>query len=145
MPVTRKGTTPRQSLSTRRSLLSATTSMANNMPNVCTPDEGLMRSPHPESSRLLPTNPIRRVRDVSAIVIRVPTVVALVMFLRLSAERPSRSMRLCLRVLSAIYDEGKHGYRQNARYDPNDCCRIHGCFLLSSHLRKNCRYHPQTL
>jgi len=46
------------------------------------PDEGLISSPHPASSRLLPIKPIRRVRDVSAIAIREPTVVALVMFLR---------------------------------------------------------------
>jgi hypothetical protein len=40
-----------------------------------------MRSPHPASSLLLPIKPIRRVRGVSAMAIRVPTVVALVLSL----------------------------------------------------------------
>ena len=46
------------------------------------PDEGLIRSPHPAPSRLLPAKPIKRLSEVSAIVIRVPTVVAFVTSLR---------------------------------------------------------------
>jgi hypothetical protein len=76
------------------------------------PDEGLIRSPHPASSRLLPAKPIKRVRDVSAIVIRVPTVVVLVTFLRFIAA-------LDLRVLSAIYQEGEHCHCQNTCDDSN--------------------------
>lgn len=56
--------------------------MANRMPNVWMPDEGLMRSPHPASSRRFPAKPVKRVRKVSAVVICVPTVVALVLFFR---------------------------------------------------------------
>jgi hypothetical protein len=76
------------------------------------PDEGLIRSPHPASSRLLPAKPIKRVRDVSAIVIRVPTVVARVTFLRFIPA-------LDLRVLSAVYQEGEHYHCQNTRDDSN--------------------------
>jgi hypothetical protein len=45
------------------------------------PHDGLIRSPHPASSLLLPIKPTRRVRDVSAVAMRVPTVVALVLSL----------------------------------------------------------------
>jgi hypothetical protein len=76
------------------------------------PDEGLIRSPHPASSRLLPAKPIKRARDVSAIVIRVPTVVALVTFLRFIA-----ALNLC--VLSAVDQEGEHNDRQDTCDDAN--------------------------
>jgi hypothetical protein len=46
----------------------------------------------------------------------------------LGVEGQSRSIGLYLRVLPAIYHVRKHGHRQNARYDPNDCCRIHWMF-----------------
>jgi len=49
------------------------------------PDEGLIRSPHPASSRLLPAKPTRRVRDVSATAICVPMVFAFVLFLNVIA------------------------------------------------------------
>ena len=87
------------------------------------PDEGLISSPHPASSRLLPTKPIRRVRDVSAIVIRVPTVVALVISLRfivLSLLIVWQTItELNLRVLSAVYQEGEHSHCQNTCDDAN--------------------------
>jgi hypothetical protein len=45
------------------------------------PHDGLIRSPHPASSLLLPIKPTRRVSDVSAMAMRVPIVVALVLSL----------------------------------------------------------------
>jgi hypothetical protein len=53
------------------------------------PDEGLMRSPHPASSRRFPARPLKRVRKVSAVVICVPTVVALVLFFRYMLPVPA--------------------------------------------------------
>ena len=51
-----------------------------------------------------------------------------VVFTSDGVEGQSRSIKLYLRVLSAIYHECKHGHRQNACHDPNDCCRIHWMF-----------------
>ena len=59
---------------------SATTSMAKSIPKVCTPEEGRIHKPASASSRLRPSSPIRRMRKVSANAIRVPTVVARVLF-----------------------------------------------------------------
>jgi hypothetical protein len=95
------------------------------MPNVWIPDEGLISSPHPESSRLLPTKPIRRVSDVSAMVIRVPTVLALVISLSgIVVSLPVTLLQvltvyLSLCVLSAVYQEGEHYHCQNTRDDSN--------------------------
>jgi hypothetical protein len=115
--VTLNGANRCQSFSTCRLLLSATTSIANSMPNVWIPDEGLIRSPHPEPSCLLPTKPIRRVRDVSAIVIRVPTVVALVMFLmfvvlssHVTVLKANHGQLDCFRMLSAVYHECEYSH-----------------------------------
>jgi len=133
MLVTLNGANRCQSFSTCRLLLSATTSIENSMPKVWIPDEGLIRSPHPASSRLLPAKPTRRVRDVSAIVIRVPTVVALVMFLRFivfvftcrCVLKANHGRLECFRVLSAVYHECEYSHSQNTCDDSNECCRIH--------------------
>jgi hypothetical protein len=131
-----------QSWRTCRLLLSATTSIENNMPKVWIPDEGLISSPHPESSRLLPTSPVRRVRDVSAMVIRVPTVVALVMFLRFIV------LSSPVTVLQAITVNPGYTFACFLRYITNASTATAkipatiltivvvsiGCFLLSSHL-----------
>jgi hypothetical protein len=92
MLVMRNGASRCQTFITCRFLLRATTSMGNSIPKVCMPDEGMIRSPHPASSRLLPNKPIRRVRDVSAVMILVQTTVALVVSMRfIRAIRLSRA------------------------------------------------------
>jgi len=59
-------------------LFNATTSIANRIPMVWTPDEGLISIPHPATSRFRPASPSKRLRCVLAntmlSAIRVPRV-----------------------------------------------------------------------
>src|ERR1700727_1453693 len=102
------------------------------------PDEGLMRRPHPASSRFLPIKPMRRVRNVSAIVICVPTVVALVMLLR----RISRLRGFG--GLSAIYQEREHSHGQNAGDDANYGCCVHRTYPPFCQSGVTCKLPPKS-
>ena len=55
-------------------------SIGNSIPNVCTPDDGRIQRPASDSSPLRPSNPISRVKHVSATAILVPITVARVTF-----------------------------------------------------------------
>jgi hypothetical protein len=80
MTVARNGRNFSHILTTFKFLSNATTSIEKRMPNVWMPDEGLMRSPHPASNVFLPIKPIRRDKKESATVIRLPTMLAFVVF-----------------------------------------------------------------
>jgi hypothetical protein len=81
--VTLNGGKSCHSFTTRNVLVRAITSIAKSIPTVWMPEEGVIRSPHPASSRRRPARPTRRVRQVSAIVIPEPIVVAFVLFFRI--------------------------------------------------------------
>lgn len=79
-PLIRQGRSSGHTAQTQSLRSSATTSIGNRIPNVCTPDDGWIQRPVSISSPFRPSNPISRVRHVSANAILVPITVARVTF-----------------------------------------------------------------